>query len=88
MAKIDELLNNARISELIHRNKVEEQRRSGVMLFLAIIGAVASVAAIAYGVYRYFGPSYLNTFDGDFDYDELDDDFDFDDDDVTTEESN
>ena len=47
----------------------------------AVIGAIASVAAIAYIVYRYFGCRYLNDFDGDFDYDELDDDFDFDEED-------
>lgn len=81
MSRIDDLLNNAKLSELIHKNKVEEERKSRIVWVLAVIGAIASVAAIAYAVYRYFGPSYLDDFDGDFDYDELDDDFDFDDED-------
>lgn len=80
MNKLDELLNNAKLSELLHKDKVEEQRKSRIIWFLAIVGAVASVAAIAYAVIRYFAPGYLDDFDGDFDYDELDDDFDFDDD--------
>lgn len=81
MSRIDDLLNNAKLSELIHKNKVEEERKSRVIWVLAVIGAIASVAAIAYVVYRYVGSRYLNDFDGDFDYDELDDDFDFDEED-------
>ena len=40
----------------------------------------AAVAAIAYGVYRFFTPDYLEDFEDDFDDDDFDDDF-FDDDD-------
>lgn len=76
MTKIDELLNNAKLSELLHKNKVEEERKGRLVWVLAIIGAVASIALIAYGVTRYFAPKYLEDFDGDFDYDELDEDFD------------
>ena len=38
------------------------------------IGIVAAVAAIAYGVYRFFTPDYLEDFEDDFD-DDFDDDF-------------
>ena len=41
---------------------------------MAIIGVVAAVAAIAYGVYRFFTPDYLEDFEDDFD-DDFDDDF-------------
>jgi len=41
---------------------------------LAIIGAVAAVAGIAYAVYRFFTPDYLEDFEDDFD-DDFDDDF-------------
>ena len=37
-------------------------------------GIVAAVAAIAYGVYRFFTPDYLEDFEDDFD-DDFDDDF-------------
>ena len=43
----------------------------------------AAVAAIAYGVYRFFTPDYLEDFEDDFD-DDFDDDF-FEDEDDTKE---
>lgn len=88
MNKIDELLNSAKLNELLHKNKVEDERKSRVLWVLAVIGAIASVAAIAYVVIRYFAPKYMDDFDGDFDYDELDDDFDFDDDDDLDDSEN
>ncbi|HBA96792.1 MAG TPA: DUF4366 domain-containing protein, partial [Lachnospiraceae bacterium] len=42
---------------------------------LAVIGAVAAVAGIAYAVYRYFTPDYLEDFDPDDYSDNFDDDF-------------
>lgn len=39
---------------------------------LAIFGAVVAVAAIAFGIYKFFTPDYLE------DYEDDDDDFDFD----------
>lgn len=41
---------------------------------LAIIGAVVVVAGIAYAVYRFLTPDYLDDFDDEFDED-FDDDF-------------
>lgn len=78
--KFDDIMNKAKISQLISKNKADEKKKSCILWVLAIIGAVASVAAIAYAVYRHMTPRYLDDFDGDFDYDEFDDDFDDDDD--------
>jgi hypothetical protein len=80
MNKMEELLHNAKLNELLHRDKLENERRGHLFWVLAIIGAIATIAVIAYAVTRYFAPDY-DDFDGDFDYDELDDDFDLDDDD-------
>ena len=41
---------------------------------LAVVGIVAAVAGIAYAVYRFFAPDYLEDFEDDFD-DEMDEDF-------------
>ena len=41
------------------QRKEEESKKNTVLWVLAIIGAVTEVAAIAYGVYRYFTPDYL-----------------------------
>lgn len=56
-------------------NKRDEEKRNNTLLWVfAIIGAVAAVAAIAYAVYRYFTPDYLEDFEDDFD-DDFEDDF-------------
>ena len=49
----------------------KEQDKNTVLWVLAIIGAVAAVAGIAFAVYRFFAPDYLEDFEED-----LDDDFD------------
>lgn len=60
--------------------KAKEEKKSNVIVWiLAIVGAVAAVAGIAYAVYRYMTPDYLDDFEDDFD-DDFEDDF-FDDED-------
>ena len=72
-SKIEELLNAVKLGELIHRK--DYKKKNPVICILAIIGAVATVAAIAYAVYRYFTPDYLEDFEDDFedDFDDYDD---------------
>lgn len=77
--KIDEIINNVKMTELLNKKKAEEENKTCILWVLAIIGAVAAVAAIAFAVYRYMNPKYSD-FNGDFDYDEFEDDFDDDDD--------
>ena len=72
MTKIEEILAATKLNDLIHR-KEEDKAKTTVLWVLAIIGAVAAVVAIAYAVYRFFTPDYLEDFDEDFDSD-LDDD--------------
>ncbi len=72
------------MNDIIKKNDAAEKEKSCFLKVLAIVGAIACIAAIAYGVYRYFIPEYLDDFDDDFD--DYDDDFfddydDFDDDD-------
>ena len=77
-SKLEELLNTARINELLHKKELEEKNKNGILVALAIVGAIATVAAIAYAVYRYFTPDYLDDFDDDYE-DDFDDDYDYDD---------
>lgn len=72
--KLEELLSAAQLNELLHRKQVEEEKKSCILWVLAIIGAVAAVAGIAYAVYKYFTPDYFDDFEDDFD-DDFDDDF-------------
>ncbi len=65
------------VNELISKEeefKMKENRRDPILWALAIIGVIAAVAAIAYAVYRYFTPDYLEDYDDDYD-DRFDDDF-------------
>lgn len=72
--KLEELIAETKLSELLHRNEAEKQKNT-VILVLAIIGAVAAVAGIAYAVYRFiFASECLDDFDDDFD-EEFDDYF-------------
>lgn len=67
---------NAKIEELLAvlKKKEDDKQKNTVLWVLAIIGAVAAVAGIAFAVYRFFAPDYLEDFEEDFD-DDFDDYF-------------
>ena len=73
MNKIEEKIAESKLSEILHKNEAEKQKNT-VIWVLAIIGAIAAVAGIAYAVYRFFTPDYLEDFEDDFD-DDFDDYF-------------
>ena len=81
--KLDEILDNAGVNELLGRKK-EEEKCNKVLWVFAIIGAIVAVAAAVYGVYRFLVPEYPDDFDDDFE-DEFEDDF-FDEDEEMDEE--
>lgn len=74
MNRVEEIMNSTRLNEFLHRKEQEEKKKNNILWVFAIIGAVAAVAAIAYAVYRFFTPDYLEDFEDDFD-DDFDDDF-------------
>ena len=78
--RMEEIMNSTRLNEFLHRKEEEDKKKSMILWGLAIVGAVAAVAAIAYAVYRFFTPDYLDDFEDDFD----DDDF-FEDEDTQEE---
>lgn len=89
MNKLENLMDMAKLNDLLGK-KQEEKKKCNVLLWvLAIVGVVAAVAGICYVVYRYFTPDYLEDFEDDFDDDfeteEDEDDF-FEDESVTGEE--
>lgn len=73
--KLEELMNIAKINELLHKKELEEKNKNGIIIALAIIGAVAAVATIAYAVFRHLERDYLDDFDADDFGDNFDDDF-------------
>ncbi|MBR3683422.1 MAG: DUF4366 domain-containing protein [Lachnospiraceae bacterium] len=73
--KMDEILKAIKINELLKKEEpVEEKKSHKVLWVFAIIGAIVAIAGIAYALYRYFTPDYLEDFEDDFDED-FDDDF-------------
>lgn len=74
MSKLEEMLSTSKLNEIIHKNDIEEAKKNKMMCVLAGIGIVAAVAAIAYAVYRFFTPDYLEDFEDDFE-DDVEDDF-------------
>ena len=74
MNRMEEIVNSTKLNEFLHRKEEEDQKKNCILWVLAIIGAVAAVAGIAYAVYRFFTPDYLDDFEDDFD-DDFDDDF-------------
>lgn len=78
MNKIEELIAEtkiaeAKLNELLHKREDDKQKNI-IIWILAIIGAVAAVAGIAFAVYKLMTPDYLEDFDEDFD-DDFDDYF-------------
>ena len=57
-----------RIEDLLAlmQKKEEEKHKNAILWVLAVIGAVTAVAGIAYAVYRYLTPDYLEDFEDDF----------------------
>lgn len=74
MNRMEEIVNSTKLNEFLHRKEEEDKKQNCILWVLAIIGAVAAVAGIAYAVYRFFTPDYLDDFEDDFD-DDFDDDF-------------
>ena len=69
-------MNMNKLEELVAalKKKEDEKQKNTVLWVLAVIGAVAAVAGIAFAVYRFFTPDYLADFEEDFD-DDFDDYF-------------
>ncbi len=96
MAKLEDLIAQAKgkdlkdLKELLNRKQVvvEEKKKCNPLLcILTVVGFVAAVAGIAYAVYRYFTPDYLEDFeDEDFDDDDFEDEDDNFEDDFFEEE--
>ncbi len=75
MDRIENLVEAAKISELLHRKK--NDKVSIWVWVLAAVGVAVVAAGIVYAVYRYFKPDYLDDFEDEFedDFEDEEDDF-------------
>ena len=71
-SKMEELVNASRLNRLLTKKEEDEKKKNTIVWVLAIIGAIAAVAGIAFAVYKFFTPDYLEDFEDDFK-----DDFDY-----------
>lgn len=72
----EEILASLKLQEIVDLNKekkVEQKKKNIFVKLLAVIGILALVAGVAYALYCYFTPDYLDDYDEDLD--ELDEDF-------------
>ena len=58
--KLEELIATAHLNDLIRQKKDEEKKANTIVWVLAIIGAIAAIAGIAFAVVKYFTPTYLD----------------------------
>jgi flagellar basal body-associated protein FliL len=85
MNKVEEIMDLVKardikeLKDYFNKKEEAEKRNNTLIWIFAIIGVIAAVAGVAYLIYRYLTPDYLDDFDDDFD-DDFEDDF-FDDED-------
>ena len=69
MSKLEELA-----GKMLKREEEKEKKCNLVVCILGAVLVIAAIAGIAYAVYRYFTPDYLEDFDEDFE-DDFEDDY-------------
>lgn len=79
MGKIEEMISATKLNEVLQKRDDDKIKKT-ILWILAIVGAVVAIGAIAYAVYRYFTPDYLEDFEEEFE-DDFEDDY-FDDEEV------
>lgn len=75
--RAEELLEMIKAGDLFRKQQQEEEKKKkshAILWVFAIIGVIAAIGTVAYAIYLYFTPDYLEDFEEDFD-DDFDDDF-------------
>jgi len=75
MNKVEELIATSKLTDFLNSKKEDEKAKHTILWILAIVGAVVAIAGIAYAVYCFFTPDYLEDFEEDFEEDFNDDFF-------------
>lgn len=76
VAKANEIINAVKAAEIIKKKEEEQKKCNMVAIIIGVVLGIVAIAAIAYGLYLYFAPDYLDDFEDEFDDDEFEpDDF-------------
>ena len=73
MSKIEDMISATKLNEILQKREDDKIKKT-ILWILAVVGAVVAIGAIAYGVYRFFTPDYLEDFEEEFE-DDFDDDY-------------
>ena len=73
MNKIEEMISATKLNEILQKRDDDKIKKT-ILWVLAIVGAIVAIAGIAYAVYRFFTPDYLEDFEEDFE-DDFEDDY-------------
>lgn len=72
MERLEEMVSATKLSDIL-KKRDEDKAKKTILWILAIVGAIVAIAGIAYAVYRFFTPDYLEDFEDDFEDDYFED---------------
>lgn len=73
--KANEVLNTIKAADFLKKKEEEEKKRNTIAIVCGIVLGVAALAAIAYALYLYFAPDYLDDFEDEWEDDDYEPDF-------------
>ena len=73
MSKIEDMISATKLNEILQKRD-EDKIKKTILWILAVVGAIVAIAGIAYAVYRFFTPDYLEDFEEEFE-DDFEDDY-------------
>jgi len=74
IAKANDILNLVKASEVLKKEE-EKKKDNTIAIVCAVILGIVALAAIAYGIYCYFTPDYLDDFEDEYEDDDYEPDF-------------
>ena len=73
MSKIEDMISATKLNEILQKRD-EDKIKKTILWVLAVVGAIVAIAGIAYAVYRFLTPDYLEDFGEEFE-DDFEDDY-------------
>lgn len=73
MSKIEDMISATKLNEILQKRD-EDKIKKTILWVLAVVGAIVAIAGIAYAVYRFLTPDYLEDFEEEFE-DDFEDDY-------------
>lgn len=75
VAKANDVLNTIKAADFLKKKEQEEKKCNTIAIVCGIVLGVAAIASIAYALYLYFAPDYLDDFEDEWEDDDYEPDF-------------